>query len=187
MQTPHPPAAPIDLPIFVLGERPAAMQLVRALGDTSTLCRMPATRLLSDLVAAADRWAADFADLPGSGDHGLRPASWYREVQVDRLRSSGKSRTVEFSALPVLQLCRLFPTAQIVVVRQLTRAVPRSRRLPALEQRRILEVDSDDPTSPGVFEHVLAFLGETVEAHVLDLSDHTAESPRVITLARGKR
>jgi hypothetical protein len=187
MQTPHPPAAPINLPVFVLGERPAAMQLVGALGDTSALCRMPATRLLPELVAAADRWAPGFAELPGSGDHGLRPASWYRDVQAARLRSSGKSRTVEFSALSVLQLCRLFPRAQIVIVRQLTRALPRSRPLPALEQRRILEVDSDDPTSPGVFERVLAFLGEAVEADLLDLSDHTAESPAVMGLARGKR
>jgi hypothetical protein len=159
-------------PVFVLGERPAAMELVRALGDTPTLSAMPANRLLSDLVSAVERCLPDLEPLAvvGRGGH-VPPASWYVEVQAARLRQSGKSRTVEFSGVSVLRLCDLFPTAQFMVVHQLKRAIPRSRRLPALGQGRILEIDSAQATTPETLGRALAFLGETPEPVVLDLSD----------------
>ena len=57
--TPAPAAALVDRPVFVVGERPAAMQLVHALGETPGLCAMPLNRLLPDLALAVERCAAD--------------------------------------------------------------------------------------------------------------------------------
>jgi hypothetical protein len=169
-------SVPVDRPVFVLGERTAATALVRALGDTPTLCAMPANRLLSDLVHALDRCSPDLKPLTDPAHGGLRPpTSWYRDVQAAALRGSGKIRTVEYSALSVLRLCELFPGAQFLVVRQLKRAMHPSRRLPAPELGRILEIDSESATTAGTLERALAFLGarEPVE---LDLSDNQVTS-----------
>jgi hypothetical protein len=161
----------VDQPVFVLGERAAAVQLARALGDTPTLCALPANRLLAEMVSATDRCAAVLGPLSGVARDGLRPARWYRDVQAAHLRASGKPRTVEYSGVSTLRLCQLFPGAQFVVVRQLQRAMPRSRILPAIERQRILEVDSGTVTLPDTLEHVLAFLGEPADTLELDLSD----------------
>src|SRR6266508_3199550 len=139
-----PQVAPADRPVFVLGERAAAMELVRALGDTPTLSAMPANRLLADLVSAVDRYSPMFDPLAGVAA-GFRPAAWYRDVQLAQLRVSGKARTVEFSGLPILRLCSLFPAAQFLVVRRVRRAVPHSRPLPVLGREKILQIDSEDP------------------------------------------
>jgi len=161
-------------PVFVIGERPAAMELVRALAESPTLCAMPANRLLADLVSAADRCRPDLEALALSDGDGHRPpAGWYREVQAARTRITGKARTVEFSGLPVLRLCELFPSAQFVVVHPLTRAIPPSRRLPALRRGRILEVDSSSVAGAATLERVLAFLGEPAAEVELDLSDRS--------------
>jgi hypothetical protein len=176
MNTPSVPLAPVDRPVFVLGERTAAVELVRALGDTPTLCALPTNRLLSDLVHALDRCSPDLEPLTGPAHEGLPPpTTWYRDVQTACLRSSGKIRTVEYSALSVLRLCELFPGAQFLVVRQLKRAIHPSRRLPAPEPGQILEIDSESATSPGTLERALAFLSarEPVE---LDLSDNEVTS-----------
>ena len=61
--TPAPAAALVDRPVFVVGERPAAMQLVHALGETPGLCAMPLNRLLPDLALAVERCAADLDPL----------------------------------------------------------------------------------------------------------------------------
>ena len=166
----------IDRPIFVLGERIAAMELVRALGDTATLCAMPVNRLLSDLVHALDRCARDIKPLTVPADGGVRPpTTWYRDVQAACLHGSGKIRTVEYSALSVLRLCELFPGAQFLVVRQLNRALHHSRRLPAPEPGRILEIESESATTPGTLARALAFLG-AMEPVELDLSDNQVTS-----------
>jgi hypothetical protein len=169
-----PPVLPLpapDRPVFVLGERQAAMQLVRALGDTPTLCALPGNRVLHDLLSAVERAGAELAPLAGSTPGGSALAArWYRDVQAAWLRPSGKERTVEFSGLSVLRLCELFPSAQFVVVHQLKRAIPRSRRLPPSGRERILEVDSARAAEPDTIDDVLAFLGEP-EQVVLDLSD----------------
>ena len=160
-----------DRPVFVLGERPAAMELVRALGETPALCALPGNRVLRDLLSAVERARADLEPLAGSTPGGSALAArWYRDVQAAWLRTSGKDRTVEFSGLSVLRLCELFPSAQFVVVHQLKRAIPRSRRLPPSGRERILEVDSARATDPDTIEDVLDFLGEP-EQVVLDLSD----------------
>lgn len=172
----------IGPPVFVLGERPAAMELVRALGDTPALSAMPANRLLLDLIAAVERCLPDLEPLAVfERDGHLPPASWYREVQAARLCQSGKSRTVEFSGASILRLSSLFPTAQFLVVHQLKRAIPRSRRLPALGRGRILEIDSAEPTAPETLERALAFLGETPEMAIVDLSDHQLTTVPVTT------
>src|SRR5688572_23371467 len=64
-------SVPVDRPVFVLGERTAATALVRALGDTPTLCAMPANRLLSDLVHALDRCSPDLKPLTDPAHGGL--------------------------------------------------------------------------------------------------------------------
>jgi hypothetical protein len=171
------PMAPVHRPVFVLGERNAALQLVRALGETPTLCAMPANRLLFELVHALDRCSRDLEPLTGSAHDGLRPpATWYRDIQAARLRGSGKTRTVEFSPLSILRLCELFPRGQFLVVRQLKRAIPPSRRLPAPELERILEIDSESATTPGTLERALTFLGESTGPVELDLSDDEVTS-----------
>ena len=154
---------PADRPVFVLGERAAAVQLVRTLGDTASLCAMPPIRLLADLVMAVDRCAGKTP--------ALDPARWYGDVQAAQRRATGKGRTVEFSGLPILRLCRLFPTAQFVIVRATTRALPPSRRLPAQGVEKIFEVDSAEVTAPETLAGVLTFLGETGEALELDLTE----------------
>ena len=165
------PVAPVDRPVFVLGERAAATQLVRALGDTPNLCAMPANRLLYDLVRLLNRCSRDLGQLTDSPQAAFGPpATWYREVQVAQLRGSGKARTVEYSALSILRLCELFPWAQFLVVHQMKRALPPSRRLPLGELERILEIDSGSATTPATLERVLTFLGAT-EPVELDLSD----------------
>jgi len=175
--TPAPAVAPVDRPVFVVGERPAAMQLVRALGETTALCAMPPNRLLPDLALAVERCASDLDPLAGLERDGLRPpASWYREVQAACLRHSGKARSVEFSGLSVRRLDRLFPDAQFLVVHQLKRAIDRSRRLPALGPGRILEIGSDVPVTARTIDRVLAFLGQPAEQVVLDLSDERVGS-----------
>ncbi len=162
----------VDRPVFVLGERPAAIEAVRALGETPGFCAMPSNRLLSDLVWAVDRWLPDLEPLAAlSRDGYVPPASWYREVQAARLAQTGKTRTVEFSGVSVLRLCRLFPAAQFVVVRRLERAIPRSRQLPTLGRDRIVEIDRADTTTPETLEHLLMFLGELAAPVVVDLSD----------------
>jgi hypothetical protein len=163
--------ARVDQPVFVLGERAAAVQLARALGETPTLCAIPANRLLAEMLSATDRCAAVLGPLSGVAREGLRPGAWYRDLQAAHLRASGKPRTVEYSGVSILRLCQLFPGAQFVVVRQRKRAMPRSRRLPALERERILEVDSETVDDPDTLERVLAFLGAPAETVVLDLSD----------------
>jgi len=165
-------AAPVNRPVFVLGERAAAIELVHALGATPDLCAVPANRLLGDLVSAADRCARAFGPLAGAAREALHPAGWYRDVLTVLLRASGKPRTVEFSGLSILSLCGYFPQAQFVVVRQLRRNIAPSRRLPPLEGHRILQVDSEGAGSPETVERVLAFLAEGAEAVFLDLSDH---------------
>jgi hypothetical protein len=181
MSTPPVPAmSPVDRPVFVLGERTAAVQLVRALGDTPTLCAMSANRLLYDLVQALERCSRDLEPLIGSAHEDPQfPATWYRDVQAARLRGSGKTRTVEFSGLSILRLCELFPRAQFLIVRHLKRAIPPSRRLPAPELGRILEIDSEWVTTPGTLECVLSFLGESTEPVELDLSDTAANGARL--------
>ena len=172
MPTEAPSVMPrVDRPVFVLGERAAAVQLVRDLGDTPKLCAVPVNRLLAEMMSATDRCAAALGPLGAVAVEGLRPAGWYRELQTALLRDSGKSRTVEFSGVSIIRLCQLFPDAQFVVVRQVKRAMPPSRRLPALEHGRILEVDSETVTLPDTLEHVLAFLGAPEAMLVLDLSD----------------
>lgn len=165
------PAAPPNRPVFVLGERSAALEVVRALGSTANFAAMPASRLLADLVATVDRWAPVLDPLGALGRNGLRPAHWYREVQKAQMRAAGKPRTVEFSSLSVLRLCILFPRAQFVVVRQLKRAMPRSRRLPDLAEGRIVAIDSQGATTPETLERILAFLGATAETIEVDVSD----------------
>jgi hypothetical protein len=155
------------------------MALVGALGDTPALCGMPAGRLLADLVAAADRNRSGLESL-GDAAGGALPARWYRDVQVAALRHSGKARTVEFSGLSVLRLCQLFPTAQFVVVRQLKRAIPRSRRLPPLAEERILQVGSAGAATAETVGRVLAFLGETGPNTELDLSDERIRPTSVL-------
>jgi len=170
--TPTAPAVRLaGRPIFVLGERAPAMDLVWALGATPTLCAMPANRLLADLVAAVERGAAavDPAVVFAGGE--ARPARWYGEVQAAWLELTGKARTVEFSGLSVLRLCELFPSAQFVVVRPLRRAIAPSRRLPELGRTRILEVDSGSVTAPVTLERVRAFLGEPAAPVEIDLSE----------------
>jgi len=160
-----------DRPVFVLGERAPALELVRALGATPAFYAMPGTRLLPDLVAAAGRARPTLGSLLGAGPPaGLLPARWYRDVQAAGLRHSGKARTVEFCGLSILVLCELFPAAQFVVVRQVKRAIPRSRRLPPLEPGRILEVDSAAAAAPESLSRALAFLGAPPPVE-LDLSD----------------
>src|SRR5439155_182293 len=83
----------------VLGERAAAVGLVRGLGDTPTLCALPANRLLAEMVSATDRCAAALGPLSGVVLEGLRPAGWYRDLQAAHLRASGKPRTVEYSGV----------------------------------------------------------------------------------------
>jgi hypothetical protein len=161
----------VNRPVFVLGERPAAMALLRALGDTPTLCALPPNRLLAEVLSATDRCTAVLGPLNGLAREGLRPGAWYRDFQAAHLRASGKPRTVEYSGVSILRLCQLFPDAQFVVVRQLRRAMPPSRRLPALERGRILEVDSTTVDAPDTLELVLAFLGVVADTFVLDLSD----------------
>jgi len=172
-----PAADRVDRPVFVLGERPAAMQVVRALDDTPDFCAMPSNRLLSDLVSAVDRWLPDLEPLAALARDGhVPPASWYREVQAARLAQTGKARTVEFSGVSVLRLCRLFPAAQFVVVRRLERAIPRSRQLPARGRERIVEIDCADTTTPEMLDHLLTFLGEPAAPVVVDLSDDDGPS-----------
>ena len=178
--TPAPAAALVDRPVFVVGERPAAMQLVHALGETPGLCAMPLNRLLPDLALAMERCAADLDPLTALERDGLRPpASWYKEVQMARLRHSGKTRSVEFSGLSVFRLNRLFPEAQFLVVHRLKRAIDRSRRFPPLRPGRILEVGSDVAATATTLERVLTFLGEPAEQVVLDLSDERVGSALV--------
>lgn len=166
--------ASVDRPVFVLGERAAAMQLVGALGGTPTLSAAPHNRLLTDLVVAVERCTPAFGSMPDAAREGLRPATWYRDVQAAVLRATGKSRTVEFCGLAVVRLCDLFPAAQFVVVRQLNRAIPRSRRLPPMAIDRTLQVDSESVNTPETLELVLSFLGEPAESVELDLSEHEA-------------
>lgn len=167
-----PAIAPVDRPVFVLGERDPAIRLVEALGETPTLQAMPASRLLAELAWAVDRCAPSFESITGL-DNRLLPGVWYRDVQIRQLQVSGKERTVEFSGLSAARLCILFPNAQFLVVRRTKRAMPRSRRLPQLPQGRLLEIDSEEPVTPEMLERVLAFLGEPAEGPVLDLSDET--------------
>jgi len=167
----------VDRPVFVLGERAAAVQLVRTLGNTDGLFAMPANRLLADLVVAADRGHAALGLKADAVWDNLAAARWYRDVQAANLRASGKRRTVEFSALSILRLCVLFPGGQFVVVRQLKRAMPPSRRLPPLEHGRILEIDSKSVDSSETLDRVLEFIGEPVPAVELDLSDQPLPSP----------
>jgi len=175
MNTNAPAMDPVDRPVFVVGERPAAMQLVRALGETPALCAMPPNRLLPDLALAVERSAADLEPLAGLERAGLRPpASWYRQVQAARIRLSGKPRSVEFSGLSVQRLDWLFPGAQFLVVHQLKRAVDRSRRLPALGSGRILQISSEVPATATTLARVMTFLSEPTEPVVVDLSDHDA-------------
>lgn len=164
---------PLDRPVFVLGERAAAMPLIWALEATPNLCAMPANRLLRDLLLAVEHSYADLQSLTGLDREGFRPpASWYREVQAARARHSGKVRTVEFSGLAVRRLNHMFPDAQFLVVHALERAIPRSRRLPPLPAGRILEVGSNVATDPETLEQVLAFLDEPAAGHtVLDLAE----------------
>jgi hypothetical protein len=164
-------------PVFVLGERAAAVQLVRALGETEGLYALPFTRLLTDLVAAVDRCYAMLGPATDVPWESLAPAAWYRDVQAACLGADGKWRTVEYSGLSILRLCTLFPGAQFVVVRQLRRAMPPSRRLPALEHGRIIEIDSDSVGSPETLDLVLDFLGQPVRVLELDLSDQPLPSP----------
>jgi len=184
MDNPASAVPPVDRPVFVLGERQAAMELIRALGDTATVCALPLSRLLPDLVSAVERAAPATEPLAVMGQGSpILPASWYREVQAGWLRFTGKTRTVEFSALSVLRLCHLFPTAQFVVVHQLRRAIPRSRRLPTLGRDRIIEVDSGRVTDPQTVERVLAFLHEPVEQvepAELELSDARMATARSV-------
>lgn len=163
--------ASADRPVFVLGERAAAIQLVQALGDTPSFTAVPLNRLLADLASAADRCAPAFGPIADPVHEALRPARWYQDVLAAQLQASGKARTVEFSGLSVLRLCGYFPDAQFVVVRQLKRAMPRSRRFPPMEGHRILQVDSERVNSPETVERVLAFLGEPTDQVVIDLSD----------------
>ena len=159
-------------PVFVLGERAAALELIGALDQMPALSAMPANRLLANLIETYDRNAADLRPLTElMRQGGVPPARWYREVQAAQLRASGKTRTVEFSGVSILRLAALFPEAQFVVVHQLRRAIPRSRRSPAPAPVRILEIDAADPIAPATLERVLAFLGEEPERRVLDLSD----------------
>jgi hypothetical protein len=171
----NPAVAPADRPVFVLGERAPASQLVRALGETPTLYAMPPNRLLAELVWAVDRCAPIFEPIAGLAED-LRPAAWYRELQLRQLQLSGKARTVEFSGLSAVRLCSLFPHAQLLVVRRLKRAMPRSRRVPELPPGRLLEIDSEEPMTPEALDRVLAFLGEPAEPLVLDLSDSSLSS-----------
>ena len=170
---------PADRPVFVVGEREPALDLVRALGDTSTLCAMPASRLLQDLVQAVERCPVDLDSLGAAGDALRRPANWYREVQVAHTRASGKIRSVEFSGMALRRLHHLFPHAQFLVVHRLNRAIPPSRRLPALAPEWILEVDSGVAATAEAVERVLTFLGEVTESVVVDLSDHRMRSTPV--------
>jgi hypothetical protein len=182
MNTNSPAVDPVDRPVFVVGERPAAIQLVRALGETPDLCAMPPNRLLPDLALAVERCAADLEPLTGLERAGLRPpASWYREVQAARIQVSGKMRTVEFSGLSVQRLDLLFPGAQFLVVHQLKRrAVDRSRRLPPLGPGRILQISSDVPATAATLARVMAFIGEPAEQVLVDLSDHDAGADLVL-------
>lgn len=173
MNSPSPAAEPsADRPVFVLGERAAAIQLVRALGDTPSFTAVPPNRLLADLASAVDRGAPAFGPVGSPVREALRPDRWYQEVLAAQLQAGGKARTVEFSGLSALRLCRYFPGAQLVVVRQLKRAMPPSRRVPPMEGHRILQVDSEGVDNPETVERVLAFLGEGPEGDELDLSDH---------------
>ena len=166
----------VNRPVFVLGERAAAVQLIEALGRTAALCAVPLNRLLFDLVVAVNRGSRSFvaADAPLDG---FRPGAWYGDVHAALARAAGKPRTIEFSGLSVISLCEMFPAAQFVVVRQLKRAMPRSRRLPPLERGRILEIDSEAVDTAETLELVLAFLGEPAGAVVLDLSDGPLVTP----------
>lgn len=161
----------IHRPVFVLGERAPAVQLVEALGQTPTLHAVPANRLLPELLATAERCARHLELGTELDAHGLRPAWWHGDFQAAQLRASGKTRTVEFSGVSILRLCRLFPRGQFVLVRHLDRAIPRSRRVPAPEQDRILEIDYRTVDDAETLERVLAFLDQPAEAVVLDLSD----------------
>ena len=167
-------------PVFVLGERAPAVEMVRALGRTPALYALPMNRLLPDLISAVTRGRPALEPVLGpEAVGGAVLAGWYREVQAAGLRRSGKTRTVEFSGLSILQLCDLFPTGQFVVVRQVKRAIPRSRRLPPLERRRIFEVDSAIAATPESLARVLAFLAEPADAVELDLSDGRVGADRV--------
>jgi hypothetical protein len=172
--SPVPDVVGIRRPVFVLGERAPALQLVQTLGQTPTLQAVPANRLLPELLAAAERCTRRL-DLGTDLDaQGLRPARWYGDFQAAQLRASGKTRTVEFSGLSILRLCHLFSWGQFVLVRHLERAIPRSRRVPAPERDRILEIDYQTVDDPETLERVLAFLDQRAEALVLDLSDRSA-------------
>jgi hypothetical protein len=164
--------AAADRPIFVLGERAPAVQLVQALADTEGLCALPVSRLLRDLVDAADGYYAAVGPVAGPDlvRSSIAPARWYGEFQAAHRRVSGAWRTVEFSGLSLLRLCALFPGAQFVVVRRIRRAMPPSRRPPVQEKERILEIDSAAAGSRETLGRVLNFLGEPVRFE-LDLSD----------------
>jgi hypothetical protein len=166
------PADPLDLPVFVLGERAPAMQLIGALAATPAFCAMPANRLLHDLLVAVEHSYAGIAPLEELERGGQRPpATWYREVQAAQAHRTGKPRTVEFSGLAVRRLNHLFPRAQFLVVHELARAIPRSRRLPPVPPGCILEVGSETCGTDDTLERVLAFLGEGVQDIVVDLAD----------------
>ena len=163
----------IHRPVFVLGERAPALQLVQTLGQTPTLQAVPANRLLPELLAIAQRCAGRLELGTDLDAQGLRPARWYGDFQAAQLQASGKARTVEFSGLSILRLCQLFSWGQFVLVRHLERTIPRSRRVPAPERDRILEIDYQTVGDPETLERVLAFLDQPAGALVLDLSDHS--------------
>ena len=114
MDNPASAVPPVDRPVFVLGERQAAMELIRALGDTATVCALPLSRLLPDLVSAVERAAPATEPLAVMGQGSpILPASWYREVQAGWLRFTGKTRTVEFSALSPVEKVAFFRVARM--------------------------------------------------------------------------
>jgi hypothetical protein len=161
----------VNRPVFVIGERAPAAQLVEVLGTTPTLQPVPPNRLLPDLLAAVERYSRRLPVGTDLAPQGLHPEGWYGDFQVAQLRGSGKPRTVEFSGLSILRLCRLFPWGQFVVVRRLSRAIPPSRRPPGPELDKILEVDSQTVDGLDTLEWVLAFLGEPTGRLTLDLTD----------------
>lgn len=148
-----------DRPVFVVGERVPAEDLVRALGATPDLCAVPTTRLLRDLVDAVERGQKALAPLwPGADGAGpVGAAAWYRDVQASHALAAGKPRTVEFCGLGAGRLASLFPVAQIVRV-QTGAGRRRPRPLASLPATRLMEVSTEAARGGSALAEVLSFL-----------------------------
>lgn len=111
-----------DGPVFVIGiEQGAGDRLADRLGQHPGLCRIPRSRLLSDLAGAIDR------NQPALAVYGMPEQYWRKAIaaffdglQRDHAGRDQKRRWATYvsssSLLSIADLDRLFPTAQFVNV-----------------------------------------------------------------------